>query len=250
MLSAITGLKALIFPESKGCPLCGRRGAPHQICPFCLQVWADLAEGLVPCTKCGRFYSGQEGEMICWECREDEPQYMISRGVAPFEGPVREAVHYFKFCGRRELAYPFGELMAALLVQLFPFRSFSAVVPVPLHINRLRERGYNQAALLAGVIARILKIPLQEEALLRVRETPSQTSLSRQEREANMKNAFIPGKEALLLKGKRVLLVDDVYTTGATVKECCQVLASAGVGEVYVIALAAGVVKDKNPKEV
>jgi len=223
---------------------------PIRSAPFCLQVWADLAEGLVPCTKCGRFYSGQEGEMICWECREDEPQYMISRGVAPFEGPVREAVHYFKFCGRRELAYPFGELMAALLVQLFPFRSFSAVVPVPLHINRLRERGYNQAALLAGVIARILKIPLQEEALLRVRETPSQTSLSRQEREANMKNAFIPGKEALLLKGKRVLLVDDVYTTGATVKECCQVLASAGVGEVYVIALAAGVVKDKNPKEV
>jgi ComF family protein len=213
-------------------------------------MWADLAEGLVPCTKCGRFHAGQEGKMICWECREDEQPYIISRAVAPFEGPVREAVHYFKFCGRRGLAYPFGELMASLVVQLFPFRSFGAVVPVPLHIGRLRERGYNQAALLAEVIAGILKIPLQEEALLRVRETPSQTSLSRQEREENMKGAFIAGKEALLLQGKRVLLVDDVYTTGATVKECCRVLASAGVGELYVVALAAGIVKDKNPKEV
>jgi len=245
LLSSITGLKSLIFPENKGCPLCGRQGTPYQICRFCLQLWADLAEGLVPCTKCGRFHSGQEGEMLCWECREDEPQYMMSRAVAPFEGPVREAVHYFKFSGRRELSYPFGELMAALLVQLFPFRTFSAVVPVPLHTGRLRERGYNQAALLAGVIAGILKIPLQEEALLRVRETPSQTSLSRQEREENMKGAFIAGKDALLLQGKRVLLVDDVYTTGATVRECCRMLASAGVGEVYVITLAAGIVKDK-----
>jgi len=244
LLSGLTGLKALIFPESGGCPLCGRQGTPDQICRFCLQVWADLAKGLVPCAKCGRFHSGEEGEKICWECREGEPRYIMARAVAPYEGPVREAVHYFKFCGKRELAYPFGELMAALIVQLFPFRTFSAVVPVPLHTNRLRERGYNQAALLAGVIARFLKIPLQEEALLRVRETPSQTSLSRQEREANVKKAFSAGKDALQLKGKRVLLVDDVYTTGATVKECCQVLTSAGIGEVYVIALAAGIVKD------
>jgi ComF family protein len=248
MLSGITGLKTLLFPKGLGCPLCGRQGSPGQICRVCLQMWADLAEGLVTCVRCGRFHPKEDGEKVCQECREEELPYIMARGVAPFEGSVRDAVHYFKFCGRRELAHPFGELMAVLTNQLFPVRIISAVVPIPLHLERLRERGYNQAVLLAEVIAKILKIPLQEDALLRVRETPSQTSLSRQQREENVKGAFIPGKDASLLQGKKVLLVDDVYTTGATVKECCRVLAAAGVGEIYAVSLAAGIVKDKNPK--
>lgn len=242
MLSSITStIQSLLFPAGAGCPLCGRRGSPLHICQVCLEMWAELADGLVPCERCGRFQNATEGENICQDCRNSDPPYYIARGVAPYEGPVRDALHNFKFCGRRDLAYPFGELIASLAVSLFPVRSLAAVIPVPLHEGRLRERGFNQAALLSERVSRILKIPLSEEALIRTRETPSQTSLSREQRLANLKGVFEVGKDVLGLKGKDVLLVDDVYTTGATVQECSEVLKTSGVREIYVVTLASGI---------
>lgn len=242
MLSSVTSaVKGLLFPEEKGCPICGRRGSSHHICRMCLEGWAELAIGLIPCAKCGRFKKVEEGETICQECRENEPPYSIARSVVPYDGSVRDALHNFKFCGMRELAYPLGELMASLVTSLFPYRSLAAVVPVPLHENRLRERGFNQALLLAEVVNKMLRIPLVPNALIRSRETHSQTSLSREQRHANLKGAFEAGEDVPLLKDKAVLLVDDVYTTGATVQECSKALINDGVKEIYVVALAAGI---------
>ena len=205
-------------------------------------MWAELTDGLVPCEKCGRFQTANEKKKICQDCVNNDTSYLIARGVAPYEGPVREALHNFKFCGRRDLAYPFGEVMASLAVSLFPVRSIAAVIPVPLHENRLIERGFNQAALLSEVVSRLLKIPTAPiDALIRSRETPSQTSLTREQRQANLKGAFEAGKGSLVLKGEAVLLVDDVYTTGATVQECGKVLKVSGVREIYVATLASGI---------
>jgi hypothetical protein len=145
LLSGVTSaVRGLFFPEGAGCPVCGRRGSPRHLCRVCVEMWAELAYGLTPCEKCGRFQSVKEEEKICPDCRNSEAPYCIARGVAPYEGAVREALHDFKFCGRRELAYPFGELMASMAVSIFPVRSIAAVIPVPLHENRLRERGFNQ----------------------------------------------------------------------------------------------------------
>lgn len=244
MLSGVaSAMKGLFFPQEQGCPICGRRGSQRHICQICLEEWAELADGLIPCAKCGRFKKAEGGETSCQECREHEPLYAIARCVAPYEDSVRDVLHSFKFSGRRELAYPLGELMASLVASLFPYRLLAAVIPVPLHENRLQERGFNQALLLAGVVSKMLRIPLVPNALIRSRETHSQTSLSREQRQSNLKGAFVAGDDVLPLKGEAVLLVDDVYTTGATIQECCTVLLNAGVGEIYVAALAAGIMK-------
>lgn len=242
MLSGVTSvIRGLLFPQGVGCPMCGRSGTPRHICRVCLEMWAEQAYGLVPCEKCGRFQAVKEEEKICQDCRNSDALYCIARGVAPYEGPVRDALHDFKFCGRRDLAYSFAELMASLAVSLFPVSSFAAVIPVPLHEVRYRERGFNQASLLAGVVSRILKIPMAEEGLVRIRETPSQTSLTGEQRQANLKGAFEVGTQSMMFKGKTVLLVDDVYTTGATVQECSRVLMDFGVREIYVVTLASGI---------
>lgn len=245
MLSGVrSAMKGLFFPQEQGCPICGRRGSSRHICRICLEEWAELADGLFPCAKCGRFKKVEAGKTTCQECRDDEPPYSIARSVVPYEGSVRDALHNFKFCGMRELAYPLGELITSLVASLFPYRLLAAVVPVPLHENRLRERGFNQAFLLAEVVNKMLKIPLLPNALVRKRETHSQTSLSREQRQVNLKGAFKAGENALQLKDKAVLLVDDVYTTGATVQECSKALIDAGVKDVYVAAFAAGVLTD------
>ena len=236
-----SAMKGLFFPQEQGCPICGRRGSQRHICQICLEEWAELADGFLPCAKCGRFKKAEAGETTCQECRENEPPYAIARCVAPYDGSLRDALHSFKFSGRRELAYPLGELIASLVASLFPYRLLAAVIPVPLHENRLQERGFNQALLLAEVVNRMLRIPLVPNALIRSRETHSQTSLSREQRHSNLKGAFEAGEDAPLLKDKAVLLADDVYTTGATVQECSKALINAGVKEIYVAALAAGI---------
>ncbi len=170
---------------------------------------------------------------------------MLARAVAPYEGPVREALHFFKFAGKRELALPLGRLMETLVREVFPYQRFDAVVPVPLHRSRERERGFNQALLLAEVIARGLRLPLFPGALVKCRETPDQVALPRVGRRSNLDGAFLAGEDASPLRGKTVLLVDDVYTTGATAGECTRTLLSAGVAAVYVVTLASGVVSEE-----
>lgn len=236
-------IQGFLFPSLPGCPLCGRPGSPRQLCRACLELWAGLGEGMGICERCGRFGTNFGHSKICRECQAETPYYVLARGVAPYEGPVRDALSLFKFAGKQELALPLGELMAGLVKELFPYRTFAGVVPVPLYAARERERRFNQAALLAGVISRRLQISLAERALYRERETSSQTSLTRANRRASVYGAFKAGEDALRLRGKGVLLVDDVFTTGATVGECCRILRDAGAGPVYVVTLATGITK-------
>lgn len=119
------------------------------------------------------------------------------------------------------------------------------VIPVPLHSERLRERTYNQAALLARALGRELGLPVREDLLLRVLPTPDSTGLTREQRERSVRGAFqVISEDANAgLKGRPVLLVDDVYTTGATVGECARTLLAAGARQVMVITLATGITR-------
>jgi ComF family protein len=153
--------------------------------------------------------------------------------LGPYEGRLRSAVLSIKFRGARTSAVLMGEWLLAKV----PW-SFEAIVPVPLHQARLRERGYNQAADVARGLSRASNVKTIDDALVRIRATRPQSSLDGATRRANVAGAFGLGRTSGLLKGARVLLVDDVITTGATAMECGAVLRSAGAVEIYLAAVA------------
>jgi ComF family protein len=154
---------------------------------------------------------------------------------AMFGGPIAEALRKLKYADRADLARPLGELgrRAAREEGL----SADLVIPVPLHPARLAERGYNQAALLAAEIAREVRAPLHARALVRLRHTPQQARLDRAARLANVEGAF-RARSPSRVRGRRVLLVDDVCTTGATLAACAEALVAAGAIEVRAIVIA------------
>jgi ComF family protein len=156
------------------------------------------------------------------------------RSVAYLEGVLREAVHWFKYRGRTALAMPLGDLMATYWMQ-HPMPA-DIVVPVPLHVTRLRERGYNQAALLACAMARQVGLVINEQALTRQRATAPQVELSARQRKENVHDAFRCSGSELI--GKQVLLVDDVCTTGATLEACAVALYEGGASGVWALTLA------------
>ncbi len=159
--------------------------------------------------------------------------------AAPFiyGGAVARAIVRFKYDPRPDLAAPLGELMRRGVAHLAGYAP-DVVVPVPLHPSRLTERGFNQAALLAKPIARELRARLLARALVRTRDTPKQASLGRSQRLHNVRSAFV-ARDAIDVKGKRILLVDDVRTTGATLLACEEALRRAGALEVRSLVLAA-----------
>jgi len=183
------------------------------------------------CIRCGRVI---EREGICSTCRHYPLALDCLRVVASFGGVLQEAIHHLKYRNVKGLARPLGELLA----NQFQEASIPAdiIVPVPLHKEREKERGYNQAALLAGHLAQRVDLPLAERALERVRRTPPQVGLSARERWSNVAGAFRCTGSDLL--GHRVLLIDDVCSTGATLSACAQASRDGGAVAVYALTLA------------
>jgi len=147
---------------------------------------------------------------------------------------LQKAIQLFKYQGKVRLASALGDLMTAAMGSL---PEADVLMPVPLHPSRLREREFNQSLLLADAVNRRLRLPLSYTNLVRLRETPPQTNLSRAARRKNLRQAFTvlrPGEVA----ERRILLVDDVFTTGTTVNECAKALRKAGAADVYVWTLA------------
>jgi competence protein ComFC len=154
--------------------------------------------------------------------------------VYQYSAIVQELVHQFKYNGMTFLASLFGKAIASRLLQ--NSEEIEALVPVPLHRSRLRERGYNQSLLLAQQIAKAIGAPVIEGRLVRVKNTMSQATLTRQERMSNVTNAF-QLKQPEIFKGKSIGLVDDVFTTGSTMNECARLLKEAGATSVTCISI-------------
>jgi len=202
----------------------------------------DLLDALVPprCAGCG-----DAGSWLCPRCvSEGDPVVvhsgpLIVRGVAAHEGPLREAVHRFKYSGERGLAAELGALVARLIAgDLAGGVALDAVVAVPLHPDRARARGYDQAALLAAEAAARVGLP-RSGGLYRVRPSRPQVDLDRAERSRNVEGAFVA--VAGSLDGVRVALVDDVATTGATLRAAADAALAAGAAAVraYVVTVDA-----------
>lgn len=175
-------------------------------------------------------------ERLCHLCQEARLTIDGIRAVTYFEGNLRHAIHRFKYHGVQALTNPLTQLMVEYLAdsQL----PADLIVPVPLHPDREAERGYNQAGLLARALASQLELPAVETALTRVRATAPQVTLDARERRSNVVGAFRARKHDVA--GHRILLIDDVCTTGATMEACSQALKTEGARSVWGLALARG----------
>jgi ComF family protein len=160
--------------------------------------------------------------------------------------PLQLAIRLFKYQGKVSLAAPLAALMIA---RLPPLSSVDVIMPVPLHIERLRQREFNQSLLLADHLGRRLDIPVAYTNLIRTVPTPAQTTLSRKSRQKNLRRAFaVRHPDAIV--NKRILLIDDVFTTGTTVNECAKALRRAGSGDVFAITLSRTVSTDIVPDRI
>ena len=221
----------LIFPPT--CAHCGRAG--HLICPTCAQL-AEPAP-LAVCRSCGRVQPTAVEQ--CPQCAslDDHPLAQV-HAAALHTTPVREFIHLLKYEQRPDLAPALGRYLAAALLrpEWDGLRdAFDAIVPVPLHADRLAERGYNQAELLARALSRRTRQPLRTDLIRRERHTRSQVGLNAQERADNVEDAFLAAPPCA---GMTLLLIDDVYTTGATLNACATAARSAGAHLVYGLTLA------------
>ena len=233
-------LFSLLFPdECRLCetPLHGYTRVP--VCAACLSAPAALSAEYF-CSQCktpfqNRFPLDLEGR--CALCRAGARGFDAAYCFGFYEGALRELIHLYKYGGMKPLAKPLGEYLSRAL----PLdEGFDAVVPMPLHWRRRFERGFNQAALIASQVARRRKIPVLH-AVRRVRATRTQTGLTNAKRRDNVSGAFRVGRRAgrgRSLEGLRILLVDDVMTTGATASACGSVLKKAGAKSVTLLTLA------------
>lgn len=228
----LNGFIDLLFPPV--CPLCEKALAAGRFCLDCENAFASSRITGPACKVCGcLFVSAGAGAHTCGPCLQAPPPYVRAISAYIYEGVVHDAIHAFKFNAKVHLAAGLGALAAA--AARFETQP-QVVIPVPLHITRLRQRGFNQSLLLSREIGRAHSIPVDYTSLVRVRHTDAQSGLKAVDRRLNVKGAFaIAGPD--LLKGKDVLLVDDVLTTGSTVAECAAVLKAAGAA-VHVLTLA------------
>lgn len=243
MLSLWKDLLDLIFPPGADCPLCGGTRQGKDLCEQCRSIIIGYNHELY-CGRCGRFTG--KGSVIprvsghfCYTCRKQEWPFDLARAAGPYEGVLKDAVHRFKYLGRRGLASCLAGLMAETARAEPLFSSADLVLPVPLSDEKLRLRGFNQAALLAGEVGYRLQIPVNGRLLVKDFETNPQAGLSRTARENNLEGAFrVTNADAI--HGRNIMIVDDVFTTGSTMSSAALVIRSAGARHVFGLTVAAG----------
>ena len=229
------GRRLLDFALPPRCPACGTiTPEPHLFCLSCWQSLAFLGEPC--CARCGLpfpFEAASEAE--CGRCLADPPRFDRLRAAVAYGPVARRVALKLKYSGRPGVA----ETLAALMLRHVHPGDEALLVPVPLHRWRIWKRGYNQSALLASALARRSGVPARLDLLRRKRATPPLRGLGRRERALAVRGAFeIPRDRRVEIEGRRVILVDDVFTSGATADACALTLKRAGAAAVDVLCWA------------
>jgi ComF family protein len=234
-------LRDLVFPPS--CVHCGGlvEASPlRHVCSACEPLIVRVESPHCPC--CGHPYFGEtEGERLCVHCEGLKPEFGEGKTAVLFKGPARALVHALKYRHGLHVLEDVATLVAAH-PEVGDFIRGSVLVPVPLHPRKQRERGYNQSQLLAETMAKAVggEGTRVEELLCRVADTQTQTNLDREQRRANLKNAFALAPGAAITESQSYILIDDVFTTGSTLNACAGVLRRAGCLKVNVVTFGHG----------
>ncbi len=236
---AVSGLQDLVFPRS--CAAC-EKPVTDQAGALC---W-DCVSGFKPvtapfCQRCGDPIEGISVDGFnCSLCRRRPPAFDLARSAFRHRGGLKSAVQHFKYSGRTDLASTLAQFLEACVAAHYGDITFDAVLPVPLHGSRQRDRTYNQSALLAQHLSPRLGLAYRpHKTLYRSRNTPTQTGLNANQRSQNVRDAFRV-KDPELIRGATVLLVDDVMTTGATASAAAAGVQAAGASGVYVVTVSRG----------
>jgi ComF family protein len=225
----------LLFPPQ--CLNCDARVPTHgTLCLACWQQIHFISEPM--CHACGLPFDYDIGEnALCAPCLNERPLYLQARATFRYDEHSRKLITRFKYSDQTQLAEIYGAWLAKAGGQLLA--QTDIIIPVPLHYFRFVHRRFNQSALLANILSKKTGIRHIPNALKRSRQTTPQTGLTRKQRETNVKGAFtINNRYASTIKGKNILLIDDVITTGSTIEQCTKTLLKSGAAQVNVLTLA------------
>ena len=237
----IAAIINILFPAR--CAGCAESVGSHGA--LCVPCWQNIHFITDPlCHHCGLPFDYAIGERaLCGHCMQHKPAYTQARALFRYDQHSRNQILSLKYHDKTGLVPIYGQWLVRIAESYK--KQVDVIMPVPLHYSRLVWRRYNQAALLAHALADRTQITCLPDTLQRIRKTPTQSGLTRRQREDNVRGAFrIKAKNRDLIKGKSVLLVDDVMTTGATLDACARTLHDAGVIDVYVVTLARTVMGD------
>jgi ComF family protein len=235
--SAPAAIEQLLLPAE--CLLCHallvERDAGRIVCPVCRHRWRPVRPPW--CARCGQ---PEPHFGPCRLCAAWPAALTVVRSAVWLSDGAREAVHALKYAGLPRIA---DDLAAAMGGALLPTDEASLLVPIPLAPKRLRERGYNQSEALARALSRLWRVPVVD-VLVRSRETATQTALTPETRLANVAGAFSPGRRPGVSRDSNYILVDDVFTTGATLAEAARALEQGGARRVFGITFGRAVIPD------
>ena len=221
-------LKQMIFP-SLNCPACGKDTSRAGLCPDCVARLKNLPR----CPKCGLLMD--EG-IPCRNCQNKDAGLTGAFSALPYEGLLREHILAFKFNGKSFFARPLAGILKEAYNFYYASSHFNVIVPVPLSLEHQAERGYNQVGLMGKILSRNLNLPFNPKALVRVKNTPRLYDQTAAERRVILKDCF--KAEAKNIAHKHILLLDDIFTTGATAHACAFALSKAGATSVSALTVA------------
>lgn len=230
-------LLSLLYPRR--CPICEdivrqKEGLIHEECRQQLYFIKEPR-----CMKCGKPIE-DENQEYCFDCHGKKLSYIKGFPCIKYDSNMSKSIAAFKYKSKKEYADFYVDEILKEYKSIFLRLQFDALVPVPIHVSKYKERGYNQAELIANGIGKQINVPVESAMLIRNRKTLPQKELNDKERLKNLQEAFEIRNEYKYSKYQRVLLVDDIYTTGSTVETCAKLLRTVGVGEVYYTSVCIG----------
>jgi ComF family protein len=229
----------LFFPRGVKCVFCGRETEEFGICNNCIDKIEFVEEPC--CIRCGGKVKGKT--KVCIECKGRDFEFERNYSVLIYDGDVRDKIIAFKQSGHKYIGEAFSWLIERKFKDLGLMDKIDFIIPMPINDRRRKERGFNQSEVLCKELLETGKVDMT--ILTRIKDTPHQTGLSRENRENNLRGCFkVADKKKI--KGKVVLVVDDIYTTGSTFNECARTLKKAGASQVFTMSLARAPIKKDN----